>query len=149
MFQFQLSPPFSSDFVFFLFSVKDSLLAFFSDTESESIASSNEDADSLRRTPSPQPGSNSVHLSPLFEDFFPNMSSSGSAGKKRPEVTQGELHDRFKKMVSDAVDFVLYTGTGTQLFCGFLPHLDVFQINWKLDCQHGCQFVKLPCSSAE
>ena len=94
-------------------SVKDSLLSLFSDTESESLASSNDDGDSQRRSPSPQPvipASETGLLAPLYEGSPMGIILPGLSGNKKTDLTQGELQDRFKKMISAAVDFVLYTG---------------------------------------
>ena len=103
----------------FLVSVKDSLLSLFSDTESESLASSNEDGDNQRRSPSPQPVIPSAEtglLAPLYEGSPMGIILPGFSGNKKADLTQGELQDRFKKMISAAVDFVLYTGIQLSLF---------------------------------
>ncbi len=93
----------------FLISVKGSLLSLFSD-ESDSIASSTDEAD--RRSPSPQPstGSDSSILPPVYEGSPMGIFPPGFQGNKRPELTQTELQERFKKIIAAAVDFVLYTG---------------------------------------
>lgn len=93
--------------------MKDSLLSLFSDTESESLASSNEDGDGQRRTPSPQPAnpvSEASVLAPLYEGSPMDFLSLGFQGNRKTDLTQGELQDRLKKIVVAAVDFVLYTG---------------------------------------
>ena len=94
----------------FLISVKGSLLSLFSDPESDSIPSSMDEAD--RRSPSPQPstGSDSSLLPPVYEGSPMGIFPPGFQGNKRPELTQTELQERFKKIIAAAVDFVLYTG---------------------------------------
>ena len=121
-----------------LLSVKDSLLSLFSDTESESLASSNEEGDNQRRSPSPQPiipTAETSLLAPLYEGSPMNILYPGLSGNKRTDLTQGELQDRFKKMISAAVDFVLYTGISDNQSLRytvknvFNPHL--FLLHWK------------------
>ena len=99
--------------------MKDSLLSLFSDTESESLASSNEDGDNQRKSPSPQPiipAAETGLLAPLYEGSPMGIILPGFSGSKKADLTLGELQDRFRKMISAAVDFVLYTGIQLLLY---------------------------------
>ncbi len=72
-----------------------------------------------RRTPSPLPATPSREES-LAAAFLNALLPAGSQGTdRRSNLSQSELQDRFKKIVTAAVDFVLFSSEWTNLSRGF------------------------------